>query len=143
MKKILLIAIALMAMMGTAAATAPTYVVGTVYETDGTTPVAGATVTAYSDLGYSVQEGIPAVADTEGDYSILLPTLVAGNTVYVEAVSGTSSGREDGILKDYSSPLSLNLALVDVNIPEFPTIALPIAAILGLAFIFQRRREEE
>ena len=29
------------------------------------------------------------------------------------------------------------------NIPEFPTIALPVAAILGLAFIFQRRREED
>ena len=28
-------------------------------------------------------------------------------------------------------------------VPEFPTIALPVAAILGLAFIFQRRREEE
>ena len=28
-------------------------------------------------------------------------------------------------------------------VPEFPTIALPIAAILGLAFIIQRRREEE
>ena len=33
---------------------------------------------------------------------------------------------------------------VDINaIPEFPTIALPIAAILGLAFIFQRRKEED
>ena len=31
----------------------------------------------------------------------------------------------------------------DFAIPEFPTIALPIAAILGLAFIFQRRREED
>ena len=29
------------------------------------------------------------------------------------------------------------------TVPEFPTIALPIAAILGLAFIFQRRKEEE
>ncbi|WMW24097.1 PEF-CTERM sorting domain-containing protein [Methanolobus sediminis] len=27
------------------------------------------------------------------------------------------------------------------EIPEFPTIALPIAAIIGLAFIFQRRKE--
>ena len=27
------------------------------------------------------------------------------------------------------------------EIPEFPTIALPIAAILGLAFFFQRRKE--
>jgi len=30
----------------------------------------------------------------------------------------------------------------DQEIPEFPTIALPIAAILGLAFFFQRRRNE-
>ena len=29
----------------------------------------------------------------------------------------------------------------DPEIPEFPTIALPIAAIIGLAFIFQRRKE--
>ncbi|MDF1534302.1 MAG: PEF-CTERM sorting domain-containing protein [Methanosarcinaceae archaeon] len=29
-----------------------------------------------------------------------------------------------------------------IPVPEFPTIALPIAAILGIAFIFQRRREE-
>jgi hypothetical protein len=27
------------------------------------------------------------------------------------------------------------------EIPEFPTVALPIAAILGLAFMFQRRKE--
>jgi hypothetical protein len=27
------------------------------------------------------------------------------------------------------------------EIPEFPTVALPIAAILGLAFFFQRRKE--
>ena len=30
-----------------------------------------------------------------------------------------------------------------IPVPEFPTIALPVAAILGLAFIFQRRREED
>ena len=34
-------------------------------------------------------------------------------------------------------------SIVDTEIPEFPTIALPVAAILGLAFIFQRRREED
>ena len=27
------------------------------------------------------------------------------------------------------------------EIPEFPTVALPIAAVLGLAFLFQRRKE--
>ena len=29
----------------------------------------------------------------------------------------------------------------NTEIPEFPTIALPIAAIIGLAFVFQRRNE--
>jgi len=29
----------------------------------------------------------------------------------------------------------------DVEIPEFPTVALPIAAILGLSLIFMRRKE--
>lgn len=66
----------------------------------------------------------------------------------------------DGVLpknvKDYSvvlhvnmlpgCPESLWLGLDDdggdiTEIPEFPTIALPVAAILGLAFIFQRRKE--
>jgi hypothetical protein len=28
------------------------------------------------------------------------------------------------------------------EIPEFPTIALPIAAVIGIAFIFNRRKEE-
>ncbi len=30
----------------------------------------------------------------------------------------------------------------EFTIPEFPTVALPIAAILGIAFFIQRRREE-
>lgn len=31
---------------------------------------------------------------------------------------------------------------VDVTVPEFPSVALPIAAILGLVFIFGRKKEE-
>ena len=31
---------------------------------------------------------------------------------------------------------------VDESIPEFPTVVIPIAAIIGLAFIFNRRKEE-
>jgi hypothetical protein len=38
--------------------------------------------------------------------------------------------------------LQLGTASRDLMIPEFPTIALPVAAILGLAFFFQRRKEE-
>ncbi|TQD25455.1 PEF-CTERM sorting domain-containing protein [Methanolobus vulcani] len=32
-----------------------------------------------------------------------------------------------------------NLCYTQADIPEFPTIALPIAAIIGLAFIFRKR----
>jgi hypothetical protein len=38
-----------------------------------------------------------------------------------------------------------DIALITSNItaiPEFPTVALPVAAILGLAFFMQRRKEE-
>jgi hypothetical protein len=31
---------------------------------------------------------------------------------------------------------------VNSEIPEFPTVALPVAAILGLAFFMQRRKDE-
>ncbi len=31
--------------------------------------------------------------------------------------------------------------IIITEVPEFPTVALPIAAILGLAFFFQRRKE--
>lgn len=30
----------------------------------------------------------------------------------------------------------------DTNIPEFPTVALPVAAILGLMFVFGRKKQE-
>jgi hypothetical protein len=38
--------------------------------------------------------------------------------------------------------LDIGSASRNFLIPEFPTIALPVAAILGLAFFFQRRKEE-
>lgn len=140
MNKILLIAIALMAMIGTAAATS--YVAGTIYLADGTTTVPYASVTAYNDSGLTAVEGTDT-ANGVGNYVVQLTTLTAGNTVYVKAVSGTNTGTASGVLNDYSNLINFDLAIVDVEIPEFPTIALPVAAILGLAFIFQRRREEE
>jgi hypothetical protein len=36
----------------------------------------------------------------------------------------------------------VQLNVIITAIPEFPTVALPIAAILGLAFFMQRRKEE-
>ncbi|WP_292465012.1 PEF-CTERM sorting domain-containing protein [Methanolobus sp.] len=41
-----------------------------------------------------------------------------------------------------TNTLDVGSAARNFEIPEFPTIALPVAAILGLAFFMQRRKEE-
>ncbi len=83
----------------------------------------------------------------------------------VEAVSTDASG-DIGVIQIWTAPLTAGKydIIVDVGqdgfldagdpvdgitmgeegfeaIPEFPTIALPVAAILGLMFLFQRRKE--
>ncbi|AFV22902.1 hypothetical protein Mpsy_0693 [Methanolobus psychrophilus R15] len=57
------------------------------------------------------------------------------HTIKIERMSGTNRDGHVTIYKyGYNCPET-------TEIPEFPTIALPIAAILGLAFIFQRKQE--
>ncbi|MCD4704142.1 MAG: Ig-like domain-containing protein [Methanosarcinaceae archaeon] len=63
--------------------------------------------------------------------------------------TGTTAGIdviEASCLDSQDNPMTSNQATktwtTDNEIPEFPTVALPIAAILGLAFFFQRRRNE-
>ena len=46
-------------------------------------------------------------------------------------------------LEEKSSMARCLMEPPDIPIPEFPTIALPIAAILGLMFILQSRRRRE
>ena len=67
-------------------------------------------------------------------------SLAPGSYVEFEAhaqIDGetSSTGKEEFI--------SLTILCNDIPIPEFPTIALPIAAILGLMFILQSRRRKE
>lgn len=45
------------------------------------------------------------------------------------------------VIADTTASQSASASTTSTSIPEFPTIALPIAAILGLAFYFQRRKE--
>lgn len=46
---------------------------------------------------------------------------------------------EDLTDNDYNDVI-IKLSSVSVNVPEFPTVALPVAAILGLIFVFGRRK---
>ena len=48
-----------------------------------------------------------------------------------------------GVIDTAITPVKGSATTDVIPVPEFPTLALPVAAILGLAFIFQRRREED
>jgi len=52
-------------------------------------------------------------------------------------VSASGTGTEDPLTYD----ISLTATKTITAVPEFPTVALPVAAILGLVFIFGRKKE--
>lgn len=58
-------------------------------------------------------------------------------TVTVTTYSETSG---NSITQSYSV---YSAETVNVSVPEFPTVALPIAALIGLVFIFGRKKEEK
>ena len=73
---------------------------------------------------------------------------VSGEYTFTLELRGTQGGAitvYDNIGTAYDNTIGHDYAVASdsVAVPEFPTIALPVAAILGLAFFFQRRKEEE
>jgi len=77
----------------------------------------------------------PGTADPATDVGVIQVTLDA-NAPMTGQWRVTVGAGQDAVTKDVGS------AARNFLIPEFPTIALPVAAILGLAFFFQRRKEE-
>ena len=173
MKKIvttIIVAIALIAMMGVASADPYNL---RIYNAAGTAPAAnpldlqpGQSLTLSLYMESMVNDSdvfpiLPAVVTpfsggAVGDISVVYTTgtlTPAGSDPYVQvaevnvtlaAAAPIGAYYNIQIGADGASPMDIGLASRNLNsIPEFPTIALPIAAILGLAFIFQRRREEE
>jgi hypothetical protein len=96
-----------------------------------------------------LKQGTPVTANQFVDYDIVRVTIASG-----AAQGQTFSGRVDVYREDpNANPQAVSVAQVpfvwasasqnfNAQIPEFPTVALPIAAILGLAFFMQRRKEE-
>ena len=87
---------------------------------------------------------------TSASQTWIVPADTASQTFTLD-VKASSSGAVT-IVNNLGTTLATGAAIAtsdfgagsnSFDVPEFPTIALPIAAILGLAFIFQRRREEE
>ncbi|MEL7664297.1 MAG: PEF-CTERM sorting domain-containing protein [Methanosarcina mazei] len=70
---------------------------------------------------------------TDTDIGVITITNTAGieGASYLVSVSAGAYGVEFGAASRHVS-----------SIPEFPTVALPVAGILGLLFIFGRKKEE-
>ena len=93
----------------------------------------------------------PTTSWGTGYYELNLSTTgcVVGDTVDVVATysghTGSASGAISGTGDPDGSILTVNVAVVcvDIPIPEFATIAIPAAGILGLLFFFNHRKHKK
>jgi len=73
-------------------------------------------------------------------YSIT-PDSISGRQMTItltDGGTGDDDGLANGIIHDPGSP---NIPQTQTEVPEFPTILMPIAAIIGLTFLFQKRKD--
>ncbi|SDF56671.1 PEF-CTERM protein sorting domain-containing protein [Methanolobus vulcani] len=80
-------------------------------------------------MGGNYFEGNMVLTKSNGNY-ITLPAAPATGTVYTVNMEIPVTGCFTATIKPCPE-----------EIPEFPTIAIPVAAIIGLAFFMQRRKE--
>ncbi len=61
---------------------------------------------------------------------------------YNHTVQVSALNEYDKMIEGYTGRVTVNVINTDVNnIPEFPSIALPVAAVLGLVIVFGRKKE--
>ena len=124
----------------------PFLLYGTTYASDGTTPLAGCTVTVTDVTTGATLIGI--VSDGTGTYYVMdLNPLyqLAGDTIIVNAIGPAGEiGSGTGVIG--SNPyLGIDVTLTDAAIPEFTAIVIPIAgmiSIFAVARVASRRKEE-
>ena len=75
-------------------------------------------------------------------HTISTDDLGAGSITNTAYATGTYGGKEVRSNTD-TETVTAKISTPDTQIPEFPSIALPVASILGLVFISQYRRKEE
>lgn len=142
MKKIVLgvLAATLISLGGSASvfATPPTTdVTGVV--TENQTAVPGATVTVLCNGNTETD-----TTDAWGSYLVTYPSASCpfGSTVKVTAVKGGKSGVSSGTVQGITT--KLNLAIVNVSIPEYGLIGTLMAGGLGIGLIaYMRRRQQQ
>ena len=85
----------------------------------------------------SVEIDLPTTGETRYTQTIWVRDANTGATLNDRYIIIGTLGGATAVIPQVSTSTDI------IPVPEFPTIALPVAAILGLAFIIQRRREED
>ncbi|MDY9926295.1 PEF-CTERM sorting domain-containing protein [Methanosarcina sp.] len=78
----------------------------------------------------------PSFTSNAGTYTGKL--YIKGTKPGTVTVTTYSESSGDSITQSYSV---YSAETVNVSVPEFPTVALPVAALLGIVFIFGRKKE--
>jgi hypothetical protein len=121
----------------TGIAAADVFAMGTVVDVDDD-PISGADVSATCG-GVTLTDS----TDSDGNYGVDFTTICsAGDTVTVIATYQGHTGSSSGDIIDHHV---VEIADIDVTIsvPEFATIAMPVAAILGLVLFFNYRKRKK
>jgi hypothetical protein len=75
----------------------------------------------------------------DNTWRTITPVLIDGKKMAITLTDGgafDTDGQANGIIKD---PGGINIGQTS-GIPEFPTVAIPVIAVIGLMFLFQRRK---
>ncbi|NPE27892.1 PEF-CTERM sorting domain-containing protein [Methanococcoides sp. SA1] len=100
---------------------------------------------------YSYSVVVKSGSGVPGDITVTLPASVVPTATPFTDVGVITIAKDINAPMDtvYTIQITAGDSTVEVDsasrtieVPEFPTIALPVAAIIGLAFFLQRRKEE-
>jgi len=110
-------------------------IAGEITEDDKTTVVSGATVIVSCN-----SEVDSTTSDTDGIYEVEFSdsTCTVGDNVTVTASKDGMVGSNTSVVKSYTT---VNLAIVNVSIPEFGTITAGLALLGGAAVHYWRKRK--
>lgn len=138
---VVFMAVVITAMAITGVASAAYVVHG--YVSHQNTFVPGATVTIYANADLSGTPLAQGITDGNGYYEIPFDGAIT-QPPYVLAekngLRGSAQSEFEASLKYY---MDLTIYKADIEIPEFATIAIPVASILGLLLFFNHRKSRK
>jgi uncharacterized membrane protein len=97
------------------------------------------------DWNYAFNPSEVRLENETDSKSSILTLDVPENTIpgtYSHTVQVSALNEYDKMIEGYTGRITVEVVNTDVtNVPEFPSIALPVAAVLGLVFVFGHKKE--